>query len=147
MWIFFIALIVSGISLAIHAMIYFDNAEVIVEWTTASELDTVGFNLLRAESQEGPFEQINTNLIPAVSDSLTGSNYTFTDSSAQNGITYYYMLEENELTGEISHHGPIVVKAGNTSKLELLIGFSLVACALIYAIVLTRDQKLAFSSQ
>jgi hypothetical protein len=128
-------------------MIYFDNAEVIVEWTTASELDTVGFNLLRAETQNGPFEQINSNLIPAGSDSLTGSNYTFTDSNVQDGITYYYMLEENELTGETNHHGPIVVKAKNTSKLELLIGFSLVAGAIIYAIILTRDPKLEYSSQ
>ena len=59
-------------------MIFFDKAEVIVEWTTASELDTVGFNLLRAETQKGPFEQINSNLIPAGSDSLSGSNYNFT---------------------------------------------------------------------
>lgn len=141
LWVLFITLIVSGISLVIHAMIYFDNAEVIVEWTTASELDTVGFNLLRAETQNGPFEQINANLIPAGSDSLTGSNYTFTDSNVQDGITYYYMLEENELTGETSHHGPIVVKARNTSKLELLLGVGLVVGAIIYAVILTRDRK------
>jgi hypothetical protein len=139
-------LIVSGISLVIHALIYFDKAKVTVEWTTASELDTVGFNLLRAETQNGPFEQINSNFIPAGSDPLTGSNYTFIDSSVQNGITYYFMLEEIEVTGETRHHGPIVVKASNISKLELLIGFCLVVCAVIYAIVFTRDRKLEFSS-
>ena len=147
LWILFIILIVSGISLIIHAFVYFDKAEVIVEWTTASELDTVGFNLLRAEAQEGPFEQINSNLIPAGSDSLSGSNYTFTDSSVQDGITYYFLLEEIELTGESSRHGPIVVKAKNTSKLELLIGFGLFIGAIIYVIILTRDRKLGFSFQ
>ena len=145
--ILFIILIVSGISLVIHAMVYFDKAEVIVEWTTASELDTVGFNLLRAETQEGPFDQINANLIPAGSDSLTGSDYSFTDSSVQDETTYYYMLEEIELTGESSRHGPIVVRARNTSKLELLIGFSLIVGAIIYIIVLTRDRKLEISSK
>jgi hypothetical protein len=57
------------------------------------------------------------------------------------------MLEEIELSGETSHHGPIVVKARNTSKLELLIGFSLVACSIIYAVVMNGDRKLGFSSQ
>jgi hypothetical protein len=147
LWFFFIILIVSGISLVIHAMIYYDKAEVIVEWTTASELDTVGFNLLRAEAQEGPFEQINASLVPAGSDVLTGSDYTFTDSSVQDGITYFYMLEEIDLTGETSHHGPIVVKARNTSKFELIIGFGLVVGAIIYVIILSRDQKLEYSSQ
>jgi hypothetical protein len=139
-------LIVSGISLIIHALFYFDKAEIIIEWTTASELDTVGFNLLRAETQEGPFKQINTNLIPAGSDSLTGNNYTFTDRSVHNGVTYYYMLEEIELTSETSHHGPIIVKAGNNSRLEFLIGFSLIAGAIIYIFILTRDRKLGFST-
>ena len=141
-WILFIILIVSGISLVIHAIIYFDKAEVTVEWTTASELNTVGFNLLKAETQNGPFDQINSNLIPAGSDSLTGSNYSFTDSSVQDGITYYYLLEEIELTGESSRHGPIVVTARNTSKFEFLIGFSLIAGAIIYTIILSRDRKL-----
>ena len=147
LWILFIILIILGISLVIHAAIYFDNAEVIVEWTTASELDTIGFNLLRAETKEGPFEQINSNFIPASSDSLTGSNYTFTDSRVRDGITYYYMLEELTLTGETSQHGPIVVKARNTSKLEILIGFGLVAGAIFYVIILTRDRTLELSSQ
>ena len=145
-WIILIILIVSGISLVIHATVYFDKAEVIVEWTTASELDTVGFNLLRAETQEGPFEQINSHLVPAGSDSLSGSNYSFTDNSVKDGITYFYMLEEIEITGEASHHGPIVVKARNISKIELLIGLGLVIGAIIYVVILTRDRKLEYSS-
>jgi hypothetical protein len=128
-------------------MNYFDKAEVIVEWTTASELETVGFNLLRSEAKEGPFEQINANLVPAGSDALTGGDYTFTYSSVQAGITYFYMLEEIELTGETSRHGPIVVKARNTAKLELLIGFGLVVGAIIYAVILARDRNLENSSQ
>ena len=147
LWIFFIILIVSGISLVVHALFYFDKAEVIVEWTTASELDTVGFNLLRSETQEGPFEQINSNLIPVGSDSLAGNNYTFTDSSVQDGITYYYMLEEIDSTSETGHHGPIIVEARNSSKLELLIGFALIAGAVIYILILRSDQKFRFSSQ
>ena len=146
LWILFIILIISGIALVIHGILYSVKAEVIVEWTTASELDTVGFYLLRAETPEGPFEQINSNLIPASSDSLTGSNYTFTDIGVQNGITYYYMLEEIELSGETNRHGPIVVKAGNTTKFEILIGIGLIAGAGFYVIILIRDRKLAFSS-
>ena len=34
-------------------------ATVIVEWTTASELNTAGFNLYRRDSPDGPFTRLN----------------------------------------------------------------------------------------
>lgn len=147
LWILCYILIAAGIALAAHALMRFDKAEVIVEWTTASELDTVGFYLLRSQTPDGPFEQINPTLIPAASDSLTGSSYSFEDSSVRGGVTYYYMLEEIELTGKSNQHGPIVVKAGNPAKSELLIASLLITGAIIYAILLLRDRKLEVPTQ
>jgi hypothetical protein len=140
-WIVCSILFFAGTALALHALSTFDRAEIIVEWTTASELDTVGFNLQRGETPDGPFEQVNPELIPTTSDSLTGSSYSFEDSNVQAGVTYYYMLEEIEGTGKTNQHGPIVVEAGSPSKTELLIAGLLISGALIYALILLRQPK------
>jgi hypothetical protein len=120
-----------GIVFIAYALIAWDQADVIIEWETASELDTVGFNLLRSESPAGPFIQVNTDLIPAASDTLTGSQYTYKDTDIQAGIIYFYMLEEIELTGQSNQHGPISVKAQNYVMLELAFGLLLIVGALL----------------
>lgn len=129
----------AGVGLAIHGFLNLEKANVIVEWTTASELNTVGFYLLRGETSAGPFEQVNDELIPATSDSLTGSSYSYEDTGVTAGITYYYMLEEIENTGSTNQHGPIVVEANSPAKTELLIAVLMITGAAIYAIILYRD--------
>lgn len=124
-----------------------DKANVIVEWSTASELDTVGFYLLRSENPEGPFEQVNSEIIPSTSDSLTGSSYSYDDHQVQAGATYYYMLEEIEETGNSNQHGPIVVEANSQARIELLIAGFLITGAIIYGFILSRDQKVLTTSR
>lgn len=75
------------------------NVRVKIEWTTASELDTAGFNVYRRDSQEGPETQINSTLIPASTNPLTGSTYQFIDTNVEPGLTYYYELEDVETNG------------------------------------------------
>ncbi|RMF44414.1 MAG: hypothetical protein D6755_09195 [Anaerolineae bacterium] len=87
------------------------HAIVVVEWSTASELDTVGFNVFRSETESGPYTQVNQNIIPAAGDSLTGSDYRFEDRDVRTGRTYYYELEDVNTTGTGTRHGPIVVQA------------------------------------
>lgn len=140
-WVICGILFIAGSALAIHALLTFDRANVIVEWTTASELDTVGFNLQRGATPVGPFEQINAELIPAASDALTGSSYKYEDPQVKAGTTYFYMLEEIESTGNSNQHGPIVVEAGSPAKTELLIAGLLIIGALIYAVILWREPK------
>ena len=91
-------------------------APVRVTWKTETEMNTAGFNLYRATSPDGPFtEKVNAELIPPAADPLTGKEYTYLDTSAQAGITYYYQLQEVERSGDVNKFGPITVK---TSGLE-----------------------------
>ncbi|MCX5887216.1 MAG: hypothetical protein NT096_15115 [Proteobacteria bacterium] len=41
------------------------NRAVILEWTTESEIDNAGFNLYRADAEEGEYVKLNESLIPA----------------------------------------------------------------------------------
>ena len=89
---------------------------VVVEWTTESEVDMAGFNLYRSESPDGPYVKVNAALIPGASDPLLGGKYAYTDTNVVAGRTYYYKLEDVELGGTTTLHGPIevVAKAGSS---------------------------------
>ena len=113
-----VALAIGGFIFIIISIKSWGYAAIQIEWQTASELDTVGFNILRAETEDGPFEQVNQQLIPPAADPLTGEDYVFTDTQAKTGRTYYYFLEEIEATGGRNQHGPINQEAGYTNWLN-----------------------------
>jgi hypothetical protein len=85
------------------------GAAVQVNWQTAQEVANVGFNLYRADSPAGPFTKINPSLIPALSFSVTGRSYGFVDSNVVLGNLYYYKLEDIDIYGKRTMHGPICV--------------------------------------
>jgi len=114
---------------------------VTVEWTTASELNTAGFNLYRGDSQDGPFTKINSNLIPHSPDPLVGGSYVFTDTTVQAGRTYYYQLEDVEFTGGSIRHGPIVVKAERGGTTELTVAVALMGAAVLGLVILTTSKR------
>ena len=65
-WIMAVLLGLLGVAALVviwQAIAGMGSARVVVEWSTASELDTAGFNLYRSESPDGPFEKVNQNLI------------------------------------------------------------------------------------
>jgi hypothetical protein len=83
---------------------------VLVTWETASEVDTVGFYLYRADSPEGPFVLLDETPVPATGDPLTGASYQFEDRRVIWGREYFYQLEELERDGG-RHRYPEVVRA------------------------------------
>ena len=79
--------------------------QIIVEWETATEIDTIGFNVTRAESRDGPWIKLNDSLIPSKSPGgIIGASYEFVDDTAVPGITYYYCLDDIDTQGVITSH-------------------------------------------
>ena len=120
-WLFFGLMLLVALVLGYMAAIGLKRAVIVVEWSTASELDTAGFNLYRAQSPDGPFTQINTDMIPASPDPLVGGSYKYEDLQAEAGEVYYYQLEDVEYNGNVSRFGPIEVKATNAGKAEAIL--------------------------
>jgi hypothetical protein len=116
-------------------------ATVTVEWSTASELDTAGFNLKRGETPDGPFTRINADLIPASPDPLIGGRYTFTDTTVAAGRTYFYQLEEVETSGTTTVQGVVEVKAEGGPEPALLIALAAVGAIMIGIIVFLRRKR------
>lgn len=77
---------------------------VTVQWSTASEVEIAGFNLLRSESETGPFVRINPEPIWANNPgSSSGNHYTYLDRAA--GTRAWYRLEVLKLNGSVSTYG------------------------------------------
>ncbi|GAB4581996.1 MAG: hypothetical protein Fur0022_47480 [Anaerolineales bacterium] len=126
--------LIAGVITFYQAVRLFRSPTLLVEWSTASELDIAGFNVLRAEHPEGPFLQVNTTLIPPAGDALQGGEYRFEDQNVQGGQTYFYQLQEVELSGATAVHGPIEVQARRGGVLEaVLAGFLILGSVLILA--------------
>ncbi|NIT36915.1 MAG: hypothetical protein GTN49_10525, partial [candidate division Zixibacteria bacterium] len=79
-----------------------------LRWTTASEYNHAGFNLYREAaggSDEGRVK-INGNLI------VGKSPYRFVDDAVKAGASYEYYLEDVDLNGKGTLHGPARVDLG-----------------------------------
>jgi len=87
-----------------------DNG-VMLTWETATELDNLGFNIYRADSQVGEMNKINASLIPSKDPGSTvGAAYSFLDESAVPGVTYYYWLEDVDVAGAAEMNGPVAAR-------------------------------------
>jgi len=117
-------------------LLFYDSAGIIISWETASEVNTQGFNLFRSvASADGPFVQVNSELILARGDPLIGDSYQFRDQGVDPGRSYVYQIEEVELGG-VRHRYPEVVqaRAGVPRWLSIGAGLLLISlgCGLIY---------------
>jgi hypothetical protein len=82
-------------------------SKVIIQWSTDSEIDNAGFNLYRAESENGKYIQINESLIPAQGTSMQGASYEYVDTGLKNRKTYYYKLEDIDLDSTAKMNGSV----------------------------------------
>ena len=72
----------------------------LLEWTTESELDNAGFNILRRETEQGSFVKVNASLIPGNGTTAERQTYTWTDTTAKPDTAYDYQLEDVSLSGD-----------------------------------------------
>ena len=107
-------------------MVQLFQLQVVIEWITASELDTAGFRIYRALKPEGPFENISSDLITSSADPLLGGSYEFTDSDVHANQRYYYQLFEIETGGKENFLGETSVLPKRTGWLEGIAGAVLV---------------------
>lgn len=129
-WVVFGLVLIASAGLVGYGWQLSRQASVVVEWSTASELDTVGFNVYRGERAEGPFDLITSQLIPSSADPLVGGEYSYVDRGVVPGHTYFYLLEDISSNGVGGRHGPIEVVAQAGGMVELALGGILLGVAL-----------------
>lgn len=87
--------------------------QVRLTWETASEVDNIGFYVVRSEGEAGDFQRV-TDLIPSEGD-IIGGFYEWTDGDAVPGTVYYYLLEDVSATGFSGYSGPVTTAAEATA--------------------------------
>ena len=76
-----------------------DTGAVVITWSTQSELNNAGFFIKRSQQRDGEFKVINATMIAGAGTTSEKQFYTFTDTTAQPNIVYYYQIEDVSLDG------------------------------------------------
>ncbi len=86
-----------------------------IRWVTQSETQVLGYYVYKSDSPDfNTADRLNPTIIPA-SNTSQASNYSFNDYEVSIGNTYYYWLENVDITGDSQVHGPISVTLMNST--------------------------------
>ncbi|RME65607.1 MAG: hypothetical protein D6790_01590, partial [Caldilineae bacterium] len=89
-----------------------DGEQVTVQWSTASEADMAGFQVLRGEAENGPFAPVSELIAAQYPGAAQGAAYTYTDREVEKGRTYWYKLQVLKLDGSREPYGLVSVTVG-----------------------------------
>ncbi len=84
----------------------------VIEWQTAAEFGTVGFDLYRYNGSTDRFDKVNAHLLSGLQFSPQGGTYSYPDNAVVPGRTYTYKLVETTVRGRRLHYGPFTVVIG-----------------------------------
>lgn len=92
-----------------------------VFWSTAIELETLGFHLYRATTPTfADATRLNSEMIPAQgTGGASGASYDYRDSDVTSGALYYYWLEDVDTAGHTSRNGPVSATVASPTALQL----------------------------
>ena len=76
-----------------------ETGQVVITWSTQSELNNAGFFIKRSQQRTGEFKVINATMIPGAGTTSEKQFYTYTDTTAQPNVVYYYQIEDVSLDG------------------------------------------------
>ena len=76
-----------------------ESGQVVLSWTTESEIENAGFNIFRGEGEQGPFVKVNATFIQGAGTTSERNMYQWTDTTAKTGVEYYYRIEDMSFDG------------------------------------------------
>lgn len=82
-----------------------------VRWTTASEVESFGFDIYRSASEDGPFERVTSEPIPGAGTTDEPQSYVWVDDTIEPRKSYYYYVESISMSGVRQRFTPIAKTA------------------------------------
>ena len=105
-------LISAQSAMAAVTLIYFraesQSGQVVLRWSTATEIDNAGFFVNRSLDEYSGFVRISP-FIASSGDSLTGDDYSYIDFTVTNYVAYWYKLEVIDNSSNSSFFEPPVL--------------------------------------
>lgn len=100
------------VELAVFTATY-NPGEIVLEWETFSEIENLGFEIFRSQSDESNYQLIasyQTNpVLVGLGNSTCGKQYQYFDRDITPGFIYRYVLYDVDYSGNRTAHGPIFV--------------------------------------
>ncbi len=81
-----------------------------LRWSTATEHENFGYDVYRAESEDGPFKRINKDPILGAGTSDEPSSYEYVDGDVDPYTTYWYYLESIAMNATRERFTPVFRK-------------------------------------
>lgn len=78
-----------------------------LQWQTASETNNLGFHVYRSKTKDGEYVSITPTLIKGHGTDSTPHDYSFLDETAEEGQTYWYLIEDVDFSGVTERSDPI----------------------------------------
>jgi len=83
-----------------------DNGTIRITWAAATELDIASYQLFRADTASptnwgAPIREV------AAGGSVSPASYEWIDGAVTPGVTYYYMLSDISVNGDVGENGPV----------------------------------------
>ena len=108
----------------------FSNGSSLLNWTTQSETNNLGWNVYRSETENSEdYFQINEDMIAGAGTSSEQTDYTFADQNEVSPAnSYWYWIESVDYGGYTNLHGPARIDIPDTEDElppELLSAFGL----------------------
>ena len=124
-------LIAIGFFIIAFATFQSTRLQVVIDWETASEIDTAGFLIYRSFLPDGPFTKLTADMIPASADTLAGGAYTYTDNDIFTSRQVYYQLVEVETSGKENLLGETTVTPRRTGLIEAISGIVVITVGIL----------------
>lgn len=79
-----------------------------LRWKMASEVDNYGFDVYRAQQEDGPFERLTKKPIPGAGSSDVPTEYSYVDDTIAPDTEYFYYVESISMSGRRERFTPVV---------------------------------------
>ena len=81
------------------------GGRVVIEWTTQSETENLGFHIYKSETHNGQKERVTTNMIKGALNSETRHDYRWEEPVEEDRV-YFYWLADVSTDGTMRFYGP-----------------------------------------
>jgi len=78
-----------------------------IKWSTASEVENFGYDVFRADKEEGPFARLNARTIAGAGTVDEPRAYQYVDATIEVGKAYWYYVESISMAGVREKFTPV----------------------------------------
>ncbi len=99
------------------------DGNVVLKWNTASEMENLGFAVLRSAEEDGEYLKLTdyteTSDLKGQGTSSYGKDYSYIDYTVLGENTYYYKIQDIDFNGLATEHGPIAVTINSKKDIAI----------------------------